>query len=67
MTTFKEANQARLAIKMKLSIYSWYSASSVITDNDDYCVSVNVKKLDNQVRKLIPPVFDGIVVKTEVE
>jgi hypothetical protein len=67
MTTFKEANQARLAIKMKLSNYSWYNSSSIVADNADYCVSVSVKKLDNQVRKLIPPVYDGIVVKTEIE
>lgn len=67
MTTFREANQARLVLKMKLSNYSWYNSSSVITDNDDYCVSVSVKKLDNQVRKLIPPIIDGTSVKTELE
>lgn len=67
MTTFREANQARLALKMKLSNYAWYNSSSVITSNDDYCLSVGVSKLDNQVRKIIPPIIDGIVVKTELE
>lgn len=67
MSTFKEAHQARLSLKMKLSSYAWYSGSGVFTDEADYMIIVNVKKLDNQVRKLIPPVIDGVSVKTEVD
>jgi len=66
MSSFKEANQVRAALKMKLSNYSWYSASGVFTDDADYIIVVTVKKLDNQVRKLIPPVVDGVSIKTEV-
>jgi hypothetical protein len=67
MSTFREANQARLMLKMKLSNYAWYSSSRVVTDNDGYSVVVGAKKLDNQVRKLISPVLMGVSVKTEVE
>jgi hypothetical protein len=67
MSTFREANQARLMLKMKLSDYAWYRSSRVVTDNDGYSVIVGVQKLDNQVRKLISPVLIGVSVKTEVE
>lgn len=67
MTTFSEANQARLALKMKLSQYSWYSSSTVVTADDGFTIVVGVKALDNKVRKMIPPVIDGIGVRTEVE
>jgi hypothetical protein len=67
MTNFFEANQARLALKMKLSNYSWYSSSAVVSADDGYSVVVVVKVLNNQVRKLIPPVVNGISIKTEIE
>ena len=67
MTTFKEANQVRAALKMKLSNYAWYSASGVFTVDADYLIVITVKKIDNQVRKLIPPVIDGVSIKTELE
>jgi hypothetical protein len=67
MTCFFEANQARLALKMKLSQYSWYNSSTVISEDDGYSVIIGVKVLNNQVRKLVPPVVNGISVKTEVE
>ncbi len=67
MATFKEANQVRIALKMKLSVYSWYSSSAVTSEADGYSVMVAVKKLDNHVRKLITPVVDGVSVKTELE
>lgn len=67
MSTFREANQVRVALKMKLSNFYWYNSSSVLFDQDDYYIVVHVKKLDNQVRKTIPPVFDGISIRTEVD
>lgn len=67
MVSFKEANQARLALKMKLINHSWYKNSGIITDGDDYIVVIIVTKLDNQVRKIIPPLVDGVQIKTEVE
>lgn len=67
MSTFIEANQIRLSLKMKLSNFSWYSSSGVFLGENDYFVVITVKKLDNHVRKVIPPVVDGIAVKTEVE
>lgn len=67
MITFKEANQIRMSLKMKLSNYSWYSKSAVITALDGYSILVSVKKIDNSIRKLIPPVIDGVDVKTEID
>jgi len=67
MVTFSTANRVRLSIKMKLSQYSWYKSSLVISDADGYSIVINVKQLDNQIRKLIAPVVEGVSVKTEVE
>jgi len=64
MTTFKEANQTRIQLKMKLSLYSWYLSSAVFASTDDYYIGVFVKKIDNRVRKTIPPVIDGISIRT---
>lgn len=67
MVTFSMANQVRLSLKMKLSQYSWYKSILVVSDSDGYSVIINVKRLDNQIRKLISPVVSGVSVKTEVE
>lgn len=69
MNTFKEANQARIALKMKLSNYGWYRSMAVVSDENgmSYCVLVNVSKVDNNVRKIVPTVFEGVAVKTEAE
>jgi hypothetical protein len=66
MNTFSYANQVRLSLKMKLSLYSWYSSSRVVPDSDSYSIVVSVSKLDNQVRKVIPQVLSGVGIKTEV-
>lgn len=67
MSTFSEANQVRLLLKMKLSLHSWYSSSTVLSLDDGFGVVIGVKQLDNAIRKLIPPVIDGVSVKTEIE
>ncbi len=67
MVTFSVANQVRLALKMKLFRYAWYTSSRVIPQGDEYVVVIAVKKLDDQVRKLISPVMSGVSVRTELE
>jgi hypothetical protein len=67
MGTFKEANQIRLSLKMKFSMYAWYSSSAVTADSDGFAVTIYVHQLHNQVRKTIPQVIDGINIKTELE
>lgn len=67
MNTFSDVNQIRLKLKMKYSQYSWYSSSRVMPDGDSYSIIVSVHKLDNQVRKIIPPVINGVSVRAEVE
>jgi hypothetical protein len=66
--TFGAANQIRLAIKMKLHHYAWYISSRVAPTKggDDYEIIVNVRKLDDSVRRVISPVVDGVYVRTEV-
>lgn len=65
MATFKEANQVRLSLKMKLSQYAWYNSSHVTSDSDGYSVVVEVSQIDNNVRKIISPVIDGVDIKVE--
>lgn len=67
MATFMDANRTRLELKMKLSNYAWYHSSAIISETDGYAVLVTVKHIDNQVRKIIPPVVNGVNVKTESE
>jgi len=67
MSTFREASQVRLVLKMKLSMYAWYSSSTVVAVDDGFGVIIGVKHMDNGIRKLVPPVVDGVSVKAEVE
>jgi|HubBroStandDraft_5_1064220.scaffolds.fasta_scaffold11763_5 hypothetical protein len=67
MSTFKEANQVRLKLKMKYSQYAWYSSSVVISTDDGFGIVMMAHQIDNKIRKLISPVVDGISVKTELE
>ena len=67
MSTFSEANQVRLALKMKLSQYGWYNSSHIVSDDDGFAIVVSITHLDNKIRKIISPVIDGISIKTEVD
>ena len=67
MATFFEADQVRLQLKMKLSNYSWYKSATVITDSDGYGVLIGSKIINNEVRKTIPPVIDGVSIRTELD
>lgn len=67
MSTFSDANQVRLSLKMKLSVYAWYNSSTVVSVDDGFGVVIGVKHMDNTIRKLVPPVINGVSVKAEVE
>jgi len=67
MSTFKEADQVRVALKMKLAQYSWYKSCTALPVNDGYGIVVVVKRVDNTVRKIIAPVIDGVTIKVESE
>jgi hypothetical protein len=67
MSTFSEANQVRLSLKMKLSQYGWYKASHIVSADDGFAIVVSITHLDNKIRKIISPVVDGISVKVEVD
>jgi len=66
MVTFREANQVRISLKIKLSMYAWYSSSTVGSIDDGYSVVIHVSRLDNQIRKIIAPIINGVSVKTEL-
>lgn len=67
MSTFRETNQVRTVLKMKLANYSWYKGSSILAVSDGWGITVLVKELTNKVRKVIPPVINGLTVKIEVD
>lgn len=67
MATYMEANQVVLGLKMKLSFYSWYNSCTISQKDADYYVIVHIKRINNQIRKLIPQVINGISVRTELE
>lgn len=67
MTTFKEANQVRSSLKIRLSYFHWYSGSAVFCGPEDYYVLITVKKIDNEVKKNISPFINGVVIKLELE
>jgi hypothetical protein len=62
--SFSGANQVKLAIKMKLSHYSWYKTSFVEMESDEWVVVVCVSKLDTAIKKIIPVVCNGITIRT---
>lgn len=62
MSTFKEANQARIQLKMKLSNYYWYNSIDVLPYKDDYYLCVYVKTINSAVKKAVPNfIFDTAV------
>lgn len=67
MSSFSEANQVRLKLKMKLSQFAWYHSSHLITEEDGFAVVIKVNILDNSVRKIVSPVMEGVAIKTELE
>jgi hypothetical protein len=67
MTTFNEANQVRIALKMKLSQYSWYTGSVIAIGKEEYFVVINTKKFNSDIKKQVPPVFNGVTIKIEID
>lgn len=65
MTTFSEASQVRLALKMKFSQYAWYKSSVVLPSGDGYSVLISARYVDNGVRKLVAPVVNGVSIRVE--
>lgn len=65
MLTFIEANQARLALKMKLHVYAWYSSSMVELIKNEFVITIMVHFKNKSLRKIIPPTFNGFDVKVE--
>ncbi|NDB84358.1 MAG: hypothetical protein EB127_16875 [Alphaproteobacteria bacterium] len=54
MWSHKETNTLRQKVKNRLSQYSWYYASYVIPDLEGYAILIEVTKLDDNIKSLIP-------------
>lgn len=65
MITLKEANKVRTSLKMKLSNFSWYKESYIIPNASNYIVVIHVPQVNNNVRKIISPIIDGVEIKIE--
>lgn len=63
MSSFHEANQARLSLKMKLCHYYWYQSIDVLPYEDKYYLGVNVKKGSLNIKNMVPSFVRGICVK----
>lgn len=63
MTTFFEANQVKLSLKMKLSNYSWYEGASVLFEEDKFFVLVSVSRITSKVKKAIPNKVNNVIVR----
>lgn len=66
MATFMEANKIRTSLKMKLSNYHWYESSRVRPCSDGYLISIAVKDINDSIKKIIPPLVDGVEIKLEL-
>ena len=67
MATYTEAGQVHVQLKMTLSNFAWYHSSLIVSSSDGYSVLVLVRKLDNQVRKVIPQVINGVSIRTDLQ
>lgn len=63
MTTFKEASQTRVALKMELSQYSWYNGCGVYASPESYFIGILVSKINPKVKKTIPSKKNGVNIK----
>jgi hypothetical protein len=64
MSSFNEANQAKLSLKMKLHFYSFFHSIAVVSEENGYSVMVFVDKITDQVRKTIPNVHMAVDIQT---
>lgn len=65
MNGFKEANQARLALKMQLSNFHTYRGSSVIVSDDKYIILLHFSKPTKKMKN-IPSSLNGVKIKIDV-
>lgn len=67
MATFNEANQVRSSLKMRLSLFSWYCGSKVLSEQNGYFVVVNSKKINGFVRRQVPTKLKEVSIKIELD
>jgi hypothetical protein len=65
MSSFNEANQVKLSLKMKLSQYACFNSILVSSESDGFGVVVFVDHIDDKVKKLVPQICQGVSVSLE--
>lgn len=65
MSSFNEANQAKLALKMQLHHYACFNSIVVSSESDGFGVVVFVDHIDDKVKKLVPQVCQNVSVSLE--
>jgi hypothetical protein len=66
MWYIKETNTLRHGLKHKLSNYGWYHNSYVIGDFEGYAIVVEVTKIDDFVKKVVPSWIKSTNVKLQL-
>ena len=67
MATYKEAFRVRSSMKMAMSQHAWYCGSRVLCEQSDYHIIINVKAINNAVKKVVPPVVNGVSIRLELD
>lgn len=67
MWSAKETNTLRHGIKYKLSNYSWYSNSYVVGDFEGYAIVVEVTRLDDEIKKIVPKYIKHTNIKLQLK
>jgi hypothetical protein len=66
MTSFFEADQARLKIKMILINHNWYKHASVVKDDEGFSILIGVSHVNENIRNIISNISNNVTVKMSV-
>ena len=67
MWSAKETNTLRHGLKYKLANYSWYHNSYVIGDYEGYAIVVEVSRIDDEVKKIVPTYLKHTNIKLQLK
>lgn len=67
MWSQKETNTLRHGIKYKLANYSWYHNSYVVGDFEGYAIVVEVTRIDDEVKKIVPSFVKNTNIKLQLK
>lgn len=65
MITVERARLAKDNIRKLLNRPVWLCGIGISKNNNDFCVQVQVSKITDEIRKMIPSEMDGVLVIIE--